>query len=57
MYGGLQVISLGEAFQSGLFPGYFVPYEIRLRDGSVRTHKLAVRNDNPSHRWTIDGGY
>ena len=57
VYGGLQVISLGEPFQSGLYRGYFVPYEVRLRDGSTKSHKLAVRNDNPAHRWMIDGGY
>jgi hypothetical protein len=57
VYGGLQVISLGEPVQSGLYPGYYVPYEVRLRDGSTKTHRLAVRNDNPSHRWSVDGGY
>ncbi|HTS65902.1 MAG TPA: hypothetical protein VMH28_27965 [Candidatus Acidoferrales bacterium] len=56
-YGGLQVISIGEAFQSGLYGGYFVPYRVRLRDGYLKTHKLAVRNDNPEHRWVLDGGY
>jgi outer membrane lipoprotein-sorting protein len=56
-YGGLQVISIGKAFKSGLYPGYFVPYEIRLRDGSTKKWKLAVRNDNPSSRWVVDGGF
>jgi hypothetical protein len=51
------VISVGEPFQSGLYAGYFVPYEIRLRDGTVKKYKLAVRNDNPAHRWVVDGGY
>jgi hypothetical protein len=56
-YGGLQVISIGEAFQSGLYAGYFVPYQVRLRDGTVKSHKIAIRNDNPAHRWVVDGGY
>jgi outer membrane lipoprotein-sorting protein len=56
-YGGLQVISIGEAFQSGLYAGYFVPYQVRLRDGTVKSHKIAIRNDNPAHRWFVDGGY
>ncbi len=56
-YGGLQVISLGEPFKSGLYAGYFVPYQVRMPDGSTKTHKLAVRNDNPAHRWMVDGGY
>jgi hypothetical protein len=54
---GLQVISLGEPFQSGLYHGYFVPYQVRLRNGYIKTHNLAVRNDNPAHRWVWDGGY
>lgn len=57
VYGGLQVISIGEPFQSGLYRGYFVPYQVRLRDGYIKTHKLAVRNDNPAHRWMVDGGF
>jgi hypothetical protein len=56
-YGGLQVISIGEAFQSGLYPGYFVPYQIRMRNGAIKSHKIAMRNDNPAHRWVVDGGY
>jgi hypothetical protein len=54
--GGLQVISLGEPFKSGLYPGWFVPYEIKMKDGTVRKHNLAVRNDNPAKRYVFDGG-
>jgi hypothetical protein len=57
MYGGLLVVSIGGPFQSGLYPGYYVPYQVRLRDGSTRAHNLAVRNDNPAHRWMVDGGF
>jgi hypothetical protein len=53
---GLQVVSLGEPFQSGKYPGWFVPYEITL-NGHVKKHNLAVRNDNPAHRWVFDGGF
>ncbi|MBI4877061.1 MAG: zf-HC2 domain-containing protein [Acidobacteria bacterium] len=56
MFGGMQVISLGEPFQSGLYPGWFVPYEVRLKSGQVRKHNLALRNDNPARRWVQDGG-
>jgi outer membrane lipoprotein-sorting protein len=56
-FGGLQVVSLGEPFQSGLYPGYFVPYEVRLPGGSSKKHNLAVRNDNPQHKWMVDGGF
>ena len=56
-YGGLTVLSIGKPFQSGLYPGYFVPYKIRLPDGTVKTHNLAVRNDNPQKHWMVDGGF
>lgn len=52
----LHVVSLGEAFQSGQYPGWFVPYEITM-NGETRKHNLAVRNDNPAHRWIFDGGF
>ncbi len=55
-YGGLQVLWIGEPFRSRLYPGWFVPYEIRLKSGELRKHSLAVRNDNPAERYMFDGG-
>jgi outer membrane lipoprotein-sorting protein len=52
----LQVVSLGEPFQSGKYAGWFVPYEITM-NGDTKKHNLAVRNDNPAHRWVFDGGF
>jgi len=54
--GGLEVISTGEPFKSGRYPGWFVPYEIKLKSGQIRKHNLAVRNDNKAKRWMVDGG-
>lgn len=54
--GGLKVVSLGEPFKSGLFPGWFVPYEIQLKNGETRKFNLSVRNDNEGKRWRVDGG-
>ena len=55
--GGLQIIFIGEPFKSGLYPGWFVPYEIQLKDGTIKKHNLAVRNDgNPVKRYIVDGG-
>jgi RNA polymerase sigma factor (sigma-70 family) len=34
----------------------FVPYEMRLKDGSIRKWQLSIRCDNPDHRWYYDGG-
>jgi len=55
--GAFQVISIGEPFQSGLYSGWFVPYEIQFTNGYHKKWNLAVRNDNPAHRWVWDGGF
>jgi RNA polymerase sigma factor (sigma-70 family) len=61
-YAGMEVISLGKPFKgrvrgdSGAYYGVWVPYEIRLKDGSVKKWQLAIRCDNPEHRWYFDGG-
>ena len=52
----LEIITLGEPFKSGRYPGWFVPYEIRLTNGRVLKHNLAVRNDNAAARYIVDGG-
>lgn len=54
--GGLEIISIGEPFKSGLYPGWFVPYEIKLRDGNIKKMNLAIRNDNTAKRYMFDGG-
>jgi outer membrane lipoprotein-sorting protein len=54
--GGLEVISLGEPFQSGGLRSWFIPYEIKLKSGRVKKHNLAVRKDNPARRYVVDGG-
>ena len=58
LLGGLEIISLGEPFQSDGYHhlGWFVPYEIRLRSGEVRKQNLAIRKDNPAKRFRVDGG-
>lgn len=54
--GGLEIIRLGEPFQSKTYPGWFVPYEIKVKGGHVRKHNLALRKDNPAKRFVVDGG-
>ena len=56
-FSGLKVIKIGSPFKSGLYPGEFVPYEIRLKTGEIRRSNLAVRNDNPNKTWIVDGGF
>jgi hypothetical protein len=54
--GGLEIITIGESFASAGYGGRFVPYEIKLRDGSAKKHNLALRNDNAARRYVVDGG-
>ena len=55
-FGGLELISLGEPFKSGLYPGEFVPYKIKMKSGEILESNLALRNDNPTKTWIVDGG-
>jgi len=54
--GGLEVLSLGEPFESEGSSATFVPYEIRLRGGHVKKHNLALKRFPPANRWIVDGG-
>lgn len=54
--GGLEIISIGEPFQSAKYAGWFVPYEIKLKSGHIKKHNLALRKDNPARRFQLDGG-
>ena len=54
--GGIEIISIGEPFKSGRYAGWFVPYEIRFKNGHTKKMNLAVRNDNPANRYVVDGG-
>jgi RNA polymerase sigma factor (sigma-70 family) len=38
------------------YPGVYVPYEIRLKDGTVKKWNLAIRCDNAESHWYWDGG-
>jgi hypothetical protein len=61
-YGGLEVISLGQPFrgqwsnQDFQGPQVYVPYEIRLKDGTVHKWQLAICCDG-QHHWYFDGGF
>ena len=55
-WGGCEIINIGDPFQSEGYGGWFVPYEIKVRDGRIVKHNLALRNDNAAKRWVMDGG-
>jgi outer membrane lipoprotein-sorting protein len=54
--GGLQKISIGEPYQEKNYPGWLVPYEIKLKKGEVQKSKLRLNNDNPGKRYVVEGG-
>jgi len=56
LLGRLEIISIGIPFQCGLYPGWFVPYKIELKCGTIKEWNLAVRNDNAARRYVVDGG-
>ncbi len=53
---GLTLVSLGEPFTKPGFPQVWVPYEIQFKSGESKKYNLAVRQDNPEHKWYWDGG-
>jgi RNA polymerase sigma factor (sigma-70 family) len=62
-YTGLEIVSLGKPFKGRVimfgnmeYGGVYVPYEIRLKDGTVKKWNLAIRCDNPENHWYWDGG-
>ena len=54
--GGLEIINLGTPYKKAPYPGVFVPYEIRFKNGETKSYNLAVRQDNPEQKWYWDGG-
>ena len=58
-YGGIEIISIGEPFQSEGYirgKGWFVPYEIKFKNGRIKKHNISLRNDNKAKRYVVDGG-
>ena len=54
-----EILYIGEPFRAGSYAGVYVPYKVRVRFGPferTKEHNLALRNDNPQHRWVYDGG-
>ena len=56
VYGGMKVEEVGKAYRSGSYAGWYVPLRVTLRDGRQGELILALRNDNPSRAWYVDGG-
>jgi hypothetical protein len=54
---GLTIVSVGQSFTSEGYPGRFVPYEIKLKNGEVKKQNLALKKDGKTERWFVDGGF
>lgn len=54
-FSGSKLISVGNAFTSGSENSTFVPYTLRLKDGSLRRHNIAIQK-NDSDAWIVVGG-
>ncbi len=50
--GGLELVHLGTPFQSKGYPGWYVPYEIKL-GFHAKSRDLIVRNDNPAKHYVV----
>lgn len=54
--GGITIVSLGQSSGPAWNGAYFIPYEIKLKDGMVKKHKLALKRNPTTNRWFVDGG-
>ena len=55
--GGMEIISIGEPYRKiPSYAGLYIPCEIKLKSGEIKKYDLAIRNDNPSKTWQMDGG-
>lgn len=52
---GSELLSVGAAFNSGNNNSIFVPYCIRLKDGTLQRHNLALQKNNAGG-WIVAGG-
>ncbi|MDE7081980.1 MAG: hypothetical protein K2O78_10045 [Muribaculaceae bacterium] len=54
-FSGSKLISVGRAFTSGAGNTVFVPYTLKLRDGTARHHNMALQKTD-SEGWIVVGG-
>lgn len=54
-FSGAKLISIGRSFTSGAGNSTFVPYTLKLRDGSVQRHNIALQKTD-SGGWVVVGG-
>jgi outer membrane lipoprotein-sorting protein len=57
IYAQLAVKNIGQAFTSKASPHSFVPYEVQFRGGEVKKWNLAMRRNEKTAMWFVDGGF
>ncbi|MGO9109844.1 MAG: hypothetical protein ACLP9L_11480 [Thermoguttaceae bacterium] len=56
-FGGLQLLSVGKPFQQlEKYHGRYIPFEIEIKNGTVKKLDLAMYKDNSAKRYFWDGG-
>ena len=54
---GMEIASLGQPTNSPGQNSWWVPYELRFRDGSEKEFQLHVAQDPRTQRWLFQGGF
>ncbi len=57
--GDVKVLKLGNSFSSAISlinGAKFVPYEIKLKNGTIKKHNIALKRHPETNRWFVDGG-
>lgn len=54
-FSGAKLISIGQSFTSGSGHSTFVPYTLKLRDGTLQRHNIALQKTD-SGGWVVAGG-
>lgn len=55
---GMKLIKVGQPHKYiPFYPGLHIPYEIKLKSGDTKKFILAIRNDNPTKAWKVDGEF
>lgn len=47
---------LGEPFKEKTYYGWYIPYEVKFKNGGAKKWNLAMRNDNEGKHYVEDGG-
>jgi len=55
--GNIELISIGEPFKSGNYSGWFVPYEIKFKNGGSQKNTIRLKADENTGQLIVLGGF